>query len=610
MSKQRFHGIELAANSVFANLTLEELAVAPNPLVANRAWVNTSGATPLINYTLDIAGVVTVFAIASQADLAAAEASFSSQLTTLDTTLRALITASANGGGDALDAEIARATAAESAEAAARLAADNTETDARVAADAAEATARADADATETAARIAGDNAAQAAIAAETTARTLAIAGINETTTAAIAAESAIRVAAEETIATNAASQLATETAARLAGDAAGTAADATIQAELDAVESAVGLGSDGTFTAPQNTTHLGEVANVVAGLVALDTAVVAEAAARAAADVTQAAALAAETQSRIDGDTALAAQLQAYVDGQLGNNEVADQAEMAARIAADTAIKAELDLSQASIGLAADGSLVPFAGTTYIDTATTVVGASVLLDTAVKANADAIAAEVLARSTADSGFVTALNAEAATRTAADVAQQQEIDNIEAGAGLETDGTYAASAGSNYLAAATSLKDADLKIDSALKAVSDIANTLSTVTVPAVVASVTAEATRALAAEAALGARIDALNASNSAVDGVKAAVGAAYFAYDSNDSTVYGNPSVAQTTHTVHHNLNSNFVTFTVMVQGEDGVYRNDGVSVDATDANTLTVYLSVSAKARVLVVRAPVFA
>ena len=608
--KQRFHGIELAANSVFANLTLEELAVAPNPLVANRAWINTAGAVPLINYTLDISGTVTVFAVSSAADLAAAESSFESSLSTLETTLRAEIATAANGGGTALTAEIDRALAAESAEAATRLAADNAEATARAAADTAEATARAAADTAETTARIAGDNAAQAAIAAETTARTLAIAGINESITTAISDESAIRVSAEETIAANAASQLATETAARLAGDAAGDTAVAGVQAEIDAIEDAVGLNSDGTFTAPEETVYLGAVTSIAGGLVALDTAVSEEAAARTAADVTQTAALAAETQSRIDGDTALATTLQAYIDSAVTNNTNADNAETVARVAADAAIQAELNLTQASLGVAADGSFVDFEGTNYLDTATTVVNASVLLDTQVKANAVAIAAETTARTTADSAFTTALNAEAATRTAADTAQQQEIDTIEAGAGLETDGTYAASEGSNYLELATSLKDADLKLDSALKAATDIAVTLRDTTVPAVVTSVTAEATRALAAEAALAASIAALNSSNAAVDGVIDAVSEAFFVYDSTDASVEGNPRAAQLTHTVVHNLDSDFVTFTVMVQGEDSVYRNDSVNVEATDSNTLTVFLSVSAFARVVVVRPPVFA
>ena len=45
---------------------------------------------------------------------------------------------------------------------------------------------------------------------------------------------------------------------------------------------------------------------------------------------------------------------------------------------------------------------------------------------------------------------------------------QKEIDKIEAGAGLETDGTYISPSGTNYLDSSTSLADADLHLDVAI----------------------------------------------------------------------------------------------------------------------------------------------
>lgn len=48
-----------------------------------------------------------------------------------------------------------------------------------------------------------------------------------------------------------------------------------------------------------------------------------------------------------------------------------------------------------------------------------------------------------------------------------------EINAIELGAGLESDGTYVAPTGTTYLGAATSLKNADELLDTAIKAVSD-----------------------------------------------------------------------------------------------------------------------------------------
>lgn len=53
---------------------------------------------------------------------------------------------------------------------------------------------------------------------------------------------------------------------------------------------------------------------------------------------------------------------------------------------------------------------------------------------------------------------------------------QAEIDATQAGAGLQTDGTYLANAGSNYLAAATTLQDADNKLDAQAKVLEDAIN--------------------------------------------------------------------------------------------------------------------------------------
>lgn len=51
-------------------------------------------------------------------------------------------------------------------------------------------------------------------------------------------------------------------------------AANAALQAEVDAIETGVGLGSNGSYTAPSGTTYLGSTTSVVNALTALDTAV------------------------------------------------------------------------------------------------------------------------------------------------------------------------------------------------------------------------------------------------------------------------------------------------------------------------------------------------
>lgn len=67
--------------------------------------------------------------------------------------------------------------------------------------------------------------------------------------------------------------------------------------------------------------------------------------------------------------------------------------------------------------------------------------------------------------------FSTLANAASVMQAFANVAT--ELDAIETGAGLNADGTYTANSGANYIANATSLKDADNKLDAKIKNVED-----------------------------------------------------------------------------------------------------------------------------------------
>ena len=534
--------------------------------------------------------------------------------------------------------EVARAEAAEAdlqaaidAEAAARLAAGND-----LAADlAAEVTARSTADATLT-----------ANLAAETTRATTAEAGLQSaidaeasSRQAADTAETASRIAADTAAAAAASDQLATETAARLAGDTALNARADAIQAELDVTQVGAGLGVDGTYTAPANTNFLsgdengeGAATSLSNADVKLDAALKAEIDRAVGAETNLGSAIANEAQLRVDGDANLQSQLTAWVNTQLAANAGADAAETAARIAGDSALQAELDTTQASIGLATDGTIIPVEGTNYLDGITSVFGGAFVLDTQIKTVADGLASETAARQTADATFQGNLDTEKSQRETADQALQAELNVTQAGAGLETTGAYTAPTGSNYLGAAISLKDADYILDAAVKVQEDAIAALSASSASdlaaetaariagdnAAQAAVSAEASRAQAAETVLAADLSAEASARqaadatltsglaaeaadreagdaalqSAIDDINTNLGKIYFLYDGESAT----------SHTVGHDLGQKYASVTVIDSATDEVIIPQAIVFN--NSNTLTVTLNAALAIKVVVV------
>lgn len=305
-----------------------------------------------------------------------------------------------------------------------------------------------------------------------------------------------------------------------------------------------------------------------------------------------------------------------------------------------------------------------------------------------------------IARATAAEGVLTtAVAAEATRATGAEAAIQSELDATQAGAGLNTDGTYAANGSANYIASASSLADADTKLDTALKAVStalsnevsrasDAESTLTTNLSNEVARATSAETvltnalssevSRATTAETTLQSNIDALASSGgSALTAEIARATAAEGVLTSNLSSEVSRATAAETTltnnlsdevtrattaetslfnaldsetsrataaettltnnlssevsrataaesqirsdynatqftfassapaltHVISHNLGETFVDFTVLVQRDSGLFRNDVVSVEETNSNTLTVYLTTARNIKVAV-------
>jgi hypothetical protein len=381
--------------------------------------------------------------------------------------------------------------------------------------------------------------------------------------------------------------------------------ASSDLQAELDATQTGAGLAPNGAYSSGGAMNYLGAATSLVNADYLLDTALKAEETARIAADNTLTTNLNNEITARTNADNTLQSNIDAeetariaaddaldsrvttvesQVNGKIGDlttlttdekgtivgsiNEVDAHidAEVVARTNADSAIQADLVLTQTGAGLANNGAYPPIVSANYISGAVSLRDADNKLDTALKT-------EETARITADNALdarvttvesqvngkigdlttlttdekgtiVGALNEvdantdtntanlaqEVTDRTNADSAIQAELDATQVGAGLGTDGGYTADATSNYITTATDLYNADQLLDAEVKTVDDRLTTvegqvngkigdLTTLTtdekgtivgaVNEVDANIDAEVARATAAEATLTSNLN-----------------------------------------------------------------------------------------------------
>jgi hypothetical protein len=690
----KFHDTTQAApNSRNENASFERLATDPVPVSAGRIWFNTTDKA-LKYSSLDTNGAVVVRTISSVEDMQATISTFQTALSNeVSRAQSAESTLTTN-----LSAEVARAQAADAAleaEAQVRAAADS-----QLTSDLAVEVSRA----TNAEAQL------QTALSSEVSRATNAEAQLQTAlssevsrATNAEAVETQARIDADTAAAAAAANQLATEAATRQAGDTRLDGRIDTVQAELDCTQAGTGLNADGTFTAPENTTYLGEVVTLKAAGAALDKAITTEVSRAQAAEAALSSALAAEAQLRTDGDNALQEQIEAWVKTQIALGGTTDEnrvaAEAALRIAKDDALQAELDRTQAAVGLDTDGNLTPITGTNYLDGVASVFAGVNALDVQLKVVTDGLAGEALARQTTDQDFLNHLQAETIARTSGDVAILQGIDFMRAGAGLEADGSYAAPTGSNYLNSATSLKGADYILDAAIKVNADAIaaesaardaadaneaslrtaadtaldsrvaivegqvngkigdlSTLVTIDKSTLIAAINevsssaaAETTRATAAEAALtsdlateasraqaaeatltsnlateaAARLaaeatltsdlateasraqaaEATLTSNLATEASRAQAAEAALKSTINAQQFTYISDTANLSHTINHGLNSEHILFNIMVEGADGKFRTDTVSVEELDFNSFRIELTEAHRVKVAV-------
>lgn len=212
-------------------------------------------------------------------------------------------------------------------------------------------------------------------------------------------------------------------------------------QVEVDAIETAAGLNADGTLPAYTGTNYLDAETSLRGATIALDTQV------KAAHTELNAV----ETAAGLNDDGTLTAYTGTnYLDGinnLRGATTVLDaQLNDTNDAVALKASQIEVDAVETAVGLNADGTLAAYTGTNYIDAAASIKAATVALDAQIKTVSDTVATG---------------------------ASQAEVDAIETAVGLNADGTLAAYTGTNYLNAATSIKNATVLLDTQVKAVDD-----------------------------------------------------------------------------------------------------------------------------------------
>jgi len=278
--------------------------------------------------------------------------------------------------------------------------------------------------------------------------------------------------------------------------------------------------------------------------------------------------------------------------------------------------IQNELDTTQTGAGLDSSGQYVADGNTNYIGNATSLFDADKKLDAQIKINAGDIAnnASNIGKTNTGAGlgtdgsyaadgnanYISSATSlfdadkilDAQLKAVADKSNdlQTELDGTQTGAGLGTNGSYTADSNANYISSAASLFDADKILDTQLKTtVDDLASTdagkgTELVGYEGFTDSNVSNAVISINAGTVKNA-IDTIASSvNAEFDAIKKSVVKAEFD-DNNKADEY----------TIQHNLGTTFVDVSVQVYDEDDqAWRFDLVVVEVVDANTVKISLS----------------
>jgi hypothetical protein len=285
------------------------------------------------------------------------------------------------------------------------------------------------------------------------------------------------------------------------------TGAIAGLQTEVDTIEASVGLNSDGTLVTFTGATTAAAT-TIADAITLLDTALAAETSARTTADATEVT----NRNTAIGVETTRAEAAEGVIAGDLAtevSRATAAEGVIAGDLAAEVTraegvegdIQAELDTVEASIGLAADGTLVAFRTGGAVAGMTTYLAAVNALDVA-------LAAET-ARAEAAESAATSANTTAVT---AETTRAEGIENAIIGSvGLASDGTLVAFQTGGAVDGLTTYLAAVNALDTALTAASAATAsevTRATAAEGVIAGDLAAEVTRAEAAETALALSI------------------------------------------------------------------------------------------------------
>ena len=221
--------------------------------------------------------------------------------------------------------------------------------------------------------------------------------------------------------------------------------ADSNLQEELDNTQTGAGLGTDGIYTANGTANYISDASDLKDADNKLDAQI-----------KTNADAIAANASDISTNETNITTN---------ANNISSNDTDI-------TNLQTELDDTQTGAGLGTDGSYTANVSANYISEANSLTNADDKLDAQMKTNADAIAANASDISTNETNITT--NANNISSNDTDISNlQTEVNATQSGAGLGTDGSYTENSSANYISDATSLQDADNKLDAQMKSNAD-----------------------------------------------------------------------------------------------------------------------------------------